>query len=314
MIIDKEVFLLKRQLGLVLGLLLILLIAACGSSNQDQDSAKEMVSETFSDNHGLSDTESYSDSDSDNEMADDQLTTSNEVDNNASNNTTERMIIHKADLYINVKDLAKTQLVLEEKTQQYGGYIVESNVNRIEDKYMSGKMIIRIPEKHFQTFLTDTEEIAAEVVERFITGQDVTEEHVDLSSRLKSKEVVEERLISFLGDAKKTEDLLTISADLAIIQEEIELIIGKMNYLENQASFSTIEISMSEEKVVVPEIDSSKLDTWEKTKKQLTTSVNVILSAGSGLIIFFVGNLPIIGLIILVGVIIFMIIRRQLKR
>ena len=44
--------------------------------------------------------------------------------------------------------------------------------------------------------------------------------------------------------AEKTEDLLKISSDLAKVQEEIEVIIGKMKYLENQTSFSTIELTM----------------------------------------------------------------------
>src|SRR5690625_6804027 len=96
-------------------------------------------------------------------------------------------------------------------------------------------MTVRIPEKHFQTFLTDTEEEAAEVLSRNVSGQDVTEQYVDLESRLKSKHAVEERLLAFMEDAKKTEDLLKISKDLATVQEDIEVIVGKMKYLENQS-------------------------------------------------------------------------------
>lgn len=53
-----------------------------------------------------------------------------------------------------------------------------------------------------------------------ITGQDVTEEYIDLESRLKSKQAVESRLLSFMEQAEKTEDLLAISKDLAKVQEE----------------------------------------------------------------------------------------------
>ena len=51
-----------------------------------------------------------------------------------------------------------------------------------------------------------------------------------------------------------------------------------MKYLENQTSFSTIEIAMYENSVVVPDLHSKKLDTWEKTKKQLATSTNFIFA------------------------------------
>jgi hypothetical protein len=89
--------------------------------------------------------------------------------------------------------------------------------------------------------------------------------------------------------------------------------VGKMKYLENQTSFSTIELSMYENRVVVPEIESKELNTWEKTKKQLATSTNSLLSAGSALIVFFVGNLPVLLLLGAIGVIVFWIIKRRLR-
>ena len=145
-----------------------------------------------------------------------------------------------------------------------------------------------------------------------MTGQDVTEQYVDLESRVKSKRAVEERLLEFMSNAKKTEDLLKISSDLAKIQEEIELIVGKMNYLENQTSYSTIEIAMYENSVIVPVLDSKKLDTWEKTKKQLATSTNFLLAAGSGVIVFVIGNIPVIVLLLLVGTAIYVVLKRKL--
>ncbi|MBO1912288.1 DUF4349 domain-containing protein, partial [Microvirga sp. 3-52] len=72
-------------------------------------------------------------------------------------------------------------------------------------------------------------------------------------------------------------------------------------YLENQTSYSTIDISMFENRVIVPGIDNKDLDTWDKTKKQLATSTNFLLAAGSGLIVFIIGNLPVFVLLLLVG-------------
>jgi len=215
---------------------------------------------------------------------------------------TNRKIIHRAALQLNVKNLENTQLIIEKKVSEYGGYIVESNVHRESKESISARLTVRIPEKHFQTFLMDAEGEAAEVLNRNVTGEDVTEQYVDLESRVKSKRTVEERLLDFMGKAEKTEDLLKISTDLSSVQEEIELIVGKMKYLENQTSFSTIEIAMYENSVIVPGLDSANLDTWEKTKKQLATSTNFIFATGSGLIVFFIGNFPVLIFLLLVGI------------
>ncbi|MFC4411427.1 DUF4349 domain-containing protein [Chungangia koreensis] len=230
-----------------------------------------------------------------------------------SNITVNRMIIHKANLEVNVKNIEDAQASIEDKVNKYDGYIVESNVYR-EDETSSGKMTLRIPEQHFQAFLNDAEKEAAKILERQVTGQDVTEQYVDLESRLKSKRAVEERLLEFMKGAQKTEDLLKISTDLAKVQEEIEIIVGKMNYLKNQTSFSTIEIAMYENRVIIPDIEKEELNTWQKTKKQFVTSTNYLLSAGSALIVFFIGNLPILLLFLLTGAVVYFIVRKRVKK
>lgn len=222
-----------------------------------------------------------------------------------------RMIIHQARISTNVKDLKKAQHNMEQRVKDYGGYIVESNVYLESDETSSGKMIVRIPEKHFETFLSEAEVEASKVLEKNVTGQDVTEQYVDLSSRVKSKRAVEERLLAFMKDAEKTEDLLKISSDLAKVQEEIEVLVGKIKYLENQTSFSTIELTMFENRVIIPEIENKDLNTWEKTKKQFITSTNALLSIGSGIIVFIVGNLPVLILVTIIAVAVFWIIKKR---
>jgi len=243
-------------------------------------------------------------------MEQDQSTEAAPSEQTQVETTTNRMIIHHAQLQVKVKEFEQAQLKIEKKVTEYGGYIVESNIYRQDTEAVSGTMIIRIPEKHFQSFLKDAEEEAT-ILERNVTGQDVTEQFVDLQSRVTSKRAVEARLLEFMGTAQKTEDLLKISADLAKVQEEIEVIVGKMNYLENQTSYSTIEIAMFEDRVIVPTLDKNNLNTWDKTKKQLATSTNFILAAGSGIIVFFIGNLPVIILLSLIGISVYVIIRRK---
>ena len=91
------------------------------------------------------------------------------------------------------------------------------------------------------------------------------------------------------------------------------MIVGKMNYLENQSEYATVEISMHEDRITIPEIDNKDLNTWEKIKKQLGESVNYLLKMGSGLIVFFIGNLPVIMLLLVIGSTIYFIIRRRRK-
>ncbi|MCD1161404.1 DUF4349 domain-containing protein [Peribacillus frigoritolerans] len=276
---------------------LFLLLAGC-SSNEKDDSASESQDEKA-------------------ESKMDASISGNKVQEEAAEKegmTDERKVIHQAQLELKVKNLEKAQMKIENKVAEYGGYVVESNVYREDEELVEGTITVRVPEAHFQDFLTDSEGEASEVVGRNVTGQDVTEQYVDLKARLKSKRAVEERLLAFMKDAEKTEDLLKISSDLAVVQEEIEQLTGQIKYLENQTSYSTVTITLSQDRIVVPGIDNKELNTWERTKKQLATSANLLLKAGSGIIVFIIGNLPILIILGGAGAVVHWVIKRRGKR
>ncbi|MFJ7366434.1 DUF4349 domain-containing protein [Peribacillus frigoritolerans] len=276
---------------------LFLLLAGC-SSNEKDDSASESQDEKA-------------------ESKMDASISGNKVQEESAEKegmTDERKVIHQAQLELKVKNLEKIQMKIENKVAEYGGYVVESNVYREDEELVEGTITVRVPEAHFQDFLADSEGEASEVVGRNVTGQDVTEQYVDLKARLKSKRAVEERLLAFMKDAEKTEDLLKISSDLAVVQEEIEQLTGQMKYLENQTSYSTVTITLSQDRIVVPGIDNKELNTWERTKKQLATSANLLLKAGSGIIVFIIGNLPILIILGGAGAVVHWVIKKRGKR
>ncbi|WHY02225.1 DUF4349 domain-containing protein [Neobacillus sp. DY30] len=296
----------KKVIGLFVFLTLFLLLAACSSSSESKGSKEISDSSTGMDSFENAKQEQSLVSLDNNAKQENAAPKELEVPN--------QMVIYQADLQIRVKKFEETLQKIEEQVGKYGGYISESMVAKDGEEQVSGQITVRIPQKNFQAFLHDTEGQAAEVLQRNITGTDVTEEYIDLDSRLKSKRVVEERLTSFMQSAQKTEDLLKISADLAAVQEEIETIQGRMKYLENQTSFSTVHLSLFEKKVIVPNLDDEGLNTWDKTKKQFMQSTNMLLAAISSLFVVIVGNIPILVILAVAAVFIYLFIKKVRKR
>lgn len=307
----------RNKLTILLFISVLLFFTACSSTSENS----KMESADSNEDGSLKVSNDFAESDNDmDNSAGEEVESDTDSDHNEQNTeesaniTSDRMIINQAHLHINVNNLEKAQTKIEKKVNKYDGYIVESSIYRDNDEHANGDVTVRVPAKNFQKFLTDSEEVAVDVLERNITGEDVTEKYVDLESRVKSKRAVEERLLEFMKEAEKTEDLLKISNDLSAVQEDIEVIVGKINYLENQTSYSTIEISMYEDRVVIPELENKNLNTWEKTKKQLTKSVNFILATSSGFIVFFIGNLPVIIILSVIGIGIYFFIKRYHKK
>ncbi|AIF43967.1 DUF4349 domain-containing protein [Virgibacillus sp. SK37] len=226
-------------------------------------------------------------------------------------NTSPRKIIYTANLEIEINSYEKALENIQKKVEAYQGYVVESSMfEEEENKGTSGFITVRIPQGKFREFIQLVEDGSKNVLSNSISGQDVTEEYIDLESRLRSKEVVEERLLSYMKKAEKTEDLLAISKDLASVQEEIDQIKGRMKYLENKSDLATITIHMTENNLA---ISGEDLNTWDKTKQQFLQSLNWLLKAVSGLIIFFVGNLPILLVTASIAVIVLIVIRKLSK-
>ncbi len=292
----------KYKLVTLVILSLGILLAACsGGSSESSEKAKTSMDMAASE-----------EAPAEAKMEQDRLADGKNKGANDTNKESQqsRMVIYNADLHLEVKDYKSVHSKIELLVNEMNGYIVESNVYNHGENQMEGRLTVRVPQSFFNSFISQVGEMSEKVNHQNITGQDVTEEYVDLGSRLKSKEVVEERLLQFMRDAKETKDLLQISSDLAVVQEEIEQIKGRMNYLENQANLSTVSMTLYENKVIVPEIDGSGLNTWDKTKKQFMDSINFILGAVSGFFVFLIGNSPILLLLGLLGFVVYLFMRK----
>lgn len=216
-------------------------------------------------------------------------------------NTTnqEQKIINEGYFELQVKNYQEALQKIETQIAEQNGYVIHNETWQLDNDLREGRITARIPQQYFQSFPSLLESDDIKIIHHNTSGQDVTEQYVDLESRLNSKKVVEERLLNFMDEAETTEDLLNISRDLAKIQEEIEQITGRMNYLDNKTDLATITLSIYEDRV--DRIGDQDLNTWERTKQQLLRSYNFIFVAGSNLIVFFIGNLPVLAVFLLIG-------------
>ena len=89
--------------------------------------------------------------------------------------------------------------------------------------------------------------LALLVLDEATSGQDVTDEYVDLQSRLTNLEATRDRIRAFLDEAKDVEDALDVNRELATVEGQIEQVQGRMNYLFDRAAYSTVTIQIDPE-------------------------------------------------------------------
>ncbi len=159
---------------------------------------------------------------------------------------TNRKIIKNADVRLLVKD---TSVAVNRSTQivsDLGGYIVSSRVwyqDYFGNNLMYATITIGIPVGEFEHALNRLRDLSIRVLDENASGEDVTDQYVDLQSQLTNLEATRDRVKSFLEDAKTVDEALRINQQLSDIESQIEQIKGRMNYISDRSAFSTITVN-----------------------------------------------------------------------
>lgn len=161
-------------------------------------------------------------------------------------------IIKTADIFMQVKDYKENRKAILAIVQKSGAYIATEN--QANNSYnIANDMTIRIKPEGFDDLLDKILEQSVYVDSKKITAQDVTADYVDTEARLKSKRDVEVRYTEILKKANTIKDILEVEEKLRQIREEIESCEGKLKYLTDQVSYSTINLHFYEKIDFQPE-------------------------------------------------------------
>lgn len=152
-----------------------------------------------------------------------------------------RIIVHTARMSLIVDDVAGTVDRIADVATSLGGWLVSSDrVSR-----HTGAVAIRVPAESLERAFDMIESAARDVVARAVTSEDVTDQYVDTQSRLSSLRATQARLLGFLEQTQNVEEALQVQNELSSTQLQIEEMQGRLNYFEQVAAFSLIEVSLT---------------------------------------------------------------------
>lgn len=153
----------------------------------------------------------------------------------------ETKIIKSGNLSFQSDDLEATYAQIQTAVKKYNA-LVKNDSQANNDYQLSRTINIRIPNQHFDAFIADISKGVKYFDQKEISSQDVTEEYIDVDSRIKTKKVLEARYLELLKKANKVSEMLEIEGQLSEIREEIEAKEGRLRYLQNKVSMSTLDI------------------------------------------------------------------------
>jgi Holliday junction resolvase RusA-like endonuclease len=191
-------------------------------------------------------------SDNTNSTYDEDLQSDNVKTENLSNESTvkNKKIIKDGDISIKTNDIYASKKGIDNLLKKLNAYY-ESEKLQNDDQTISYYLKIRVPSDNFEKLIISIENGKDEIISKSIQAKDVTEEYIDIESRLTNKREYLKRYKELLSKASTVKDIIAIEENIRILQEEIESKEGRLKYLNDQVLFSTLDINLYKEKEFV---------------------------------------------------------------
>jgi hypothetical protein len=154
-----------------------------------------------------------------------------------------RKIINTAQLGISSKDVRGEAARAQQVAARFGGTTLSAQTYR-SDNATHADLVISVPSEHFEDALDELRGLGEEVTTDTVSGQDVTEEYVDLQSRERNLLAAEQSLLDLYNRADDVQDALSIQRELTAVRGEIEQVQGRMQYLKQSSDMSQISLSI----------------------------------------------------------------------
>jgi len=157
----------------------------------------------------------------------------------------ERKLIKEGRVEFETGNLSATRKTIFEAVKKYKAYVSSDQEFKFPGR-KSNTVVIRVPADNFDNLLSDATQGVDKFDSKEINVKDVTEEFLDIQARLKTKKELEHRFIELLKEAKNVIEILEIEKQIGQLRSDIESIEGRLKYLQDRVSFSTLTMTFYE--------------------------------------------------------------------
>ncbi|MDD6049796.1 MAG: DUF4349 domain-containing protein [Clostridiales bacterium] len=224
---------------------------------------------------------------------------------------TDKKIIRTARMTIVTQGFEDSLNALKDACEAQGGWI--ESLSESTNSYSglrNADLTLRIPQDMLDTFLAGTDSLGR-VTSRSESAQDVTASYQDIRTRLDTQLALMDRLQALITTSADLSDLLALESQIAQTQYEIDSLQSSLNSTDRQVAYSTVSVSLREERTV--ELTDTSVSFWERLTSAMQLGLEGLVEFLGDAVVFLVAALPFIAIVAIVVIIIKVIKRRKSK-
>ena len=227
-------------------------------------------------------------------------------------------IIYSASATVETTEFDDTVSKLEALIAQYGGFVESSSVSgnnyyHSSHGYSSSRSAeyrIRIPSRDFGTVMNSLSTLGNVPYCNTYT-ENITSQYYDVQARLNACRTQEQTLLEMMSNATRVSDMLEIQEQLSDVRYRIESLQSTLTNWDRQVSYSTISLSVQEVQEYTPE---AKLSFGEQLSLALGRGLKAIGEFFRDLLLWLLEALPTLIVLAAIAVLVVFLVRRIRRR
>ena len=211
-----------------------------------------------------------------------KVTNTSDIEISSNLSTKQKKIIKDGDFTVRTEQINISKKGIDHLLKKLNAYYETEDLQNSEEA-ISYNLKIRIPSANFEKLASALESGKDEIERKNIQARDVTEEYVDIESRLSNKRDYLKRYKELLSRAQTVKDMLAVEEIIRNLQEEIESKEGRLKYLSDQVAFSTLNIHLYQQKEPTDKKEDTFLAKTSASFKHGWTSIVDFMLWGIGI-------------------------------
>jgi hypothetical protein len=205
------------------------------------------------------------------------------------------LIVRNAQITLIATDFAKARASLEDILKRHGGHIGTLAIAAPNDSGQTLQATLRVPSAQLDSAISEIRHLGR-VENEQQSGEEVTQQVIDLEARLTNARNTERRLADILGRyTGNIADVLAVESEIDRVRRDIELMEAERKGLGDRVSFATLEVRIYEEykahlAVTAPStfgrLRNAAVDGYRNVVDSLTGVAMFLLSSGPILVLW----------------------------
>ena len=289
----------KKLIAVLLAVLMLLGLAACGASASMADEGKYEVPAEAGQEYGYNRYDSY----------EGEPKSGNGKSGETTSASTGQKLIRKIRLTVETDDYQIFVDALDRKIDELGGYIEDIEAST-SGSYPHATIIVRVPANQLMA-LTDSVANIGNVTYKHESQQDVTLQYVDTESHIQALNTEQDRLLELLQQAESLSEVLEIEDRLAEVRYQLGTYERALRALANQVDYATATIEVSQVTTFTP---TEEVGYWESIRDGLCDSLSGLWNFLKELFRLFIISLPYLFVFVILPLIILIVLLKRHNR